>query len=162
MKEANFGQAYMKFSEHNCGLIVTSRAQRESETPNFNFGNMIHREAMIYDEHFTYGHYKVNTGTATVAGFRIGDKLYFGISLCSPNDNFSKSMGRVLAEDNIIFSENSSKRGVMVLDGKTKELHPTELLKLALEHHLNRMSHKPEWAKNHVVTFRPNSRKNNV
>lgn len=121
----------------------------------FNFGNELHRTEMISDKNFSYGHYKVNDGMGTVAGFRMGDKLYFSVALCSPCDNFSKAEGRYIAEENLIDIEHSSKRGVMILDKTAAELHPAELLKLALEHHLNRMIHKPIWAKNPVVDFRP-------
>lgn len=156
MKEANFRQSYIQFS-----LINHYNSNGES-ADDFDFGNSIYREVMTYDENFTYGHYKVNSGVGTVAGFRIGNKLYFGVSLCSPNDNFSKASGRERAEDNLIYAGSCNKRGVMILDENTKDLHPTELLKLALEHHLNKMAHKPIWVKNPVVDFRPKNRKNNV
>ncbi|MFA5048316.1 MAG: hypothetical protein WC516_04835 [Patescibacteria group bacterium] len=147
MKEANFKQTCEVF---NNDINPTSE---------FNFRNQIHRDVMTEDKNFTYGHYGINEGIATVAGFRISDRLYFGVSLCSPTDNFSKAFGRANAEDNLVLTENSQKRGVMILDNKIKDLHPTELLKLALEHYLNRMSHKPVWVKNPIITFRSKKRR---
>lgn len=120
----------------------------------FNFANVDHRVEMTYSPNFKYGHYKVNDGNATIAGFRVGDKLYFGISFCSPVDNFSKKFGRMLATDSLVYGDGK-RRGVMVLDDETKELPPITLFKLALERHLNRMKNKPVWAKRPVVDFRP-------
>ena len=121
----------------------------------FNFGDMDNREYMLNDKNFCYGHYTVNKGTATIAGFRINDYIYYGISFCSPLDNFSKTKGRENAEYNLVYASGSQKRGVMALDETTRDMSPTELFKIALERHLIKMVNKPMWTKNPVVDFRP-------
>jgi len=121
----------------------------------FNFGDKKHREKILNDKNFCYGHYTVNNGTATLAGLRIGDNLYYGISFCSPLDNFSKEKGRGNAEYNLAHASGSQKRGMMALDETTKDMSPTELFKIALEKHLTKMVNKPMWTKQAVVNFRP-------
>jgi len=151
MREANF-QETMEVQ----GLGGFNRFGNE-----FNFGSEIHRLIITHDPSFTYGHYKVGSGQATVGGVRFGDKLYYAVALCSPVDNFSKSRGRALVHSHLINTDNSNKRGVMVLDATTAELPPAQLLKYALEHYLNKMNHKPNWVKNANVDFRNLQREEN-
>lgn len=125
----------------------------------FNFGNEYHRQKAAKDPNFSYGHYKVNGGVGTVAGFRIGNKVFFGISLCCPNDNFSRAIGRLNARDGLVTADSSNKRGVMIVDDTTKDLHPTELFKLVLEYYLNSNIRKPVWTKFPVVEFRTKAKR---
>ena len=94
-------------------LKVAEPEYLEDITNNCNpFGEVKFREDIINYHNFCYGHFKVGDGFATVAGGRIGNNVYYGISFCSPKDNFSKQKGRILAEDHLI-DENSAKlRGV--------------------------------------------------
>lgn len=147
MKEANFKETVR--SHHINGIFQDIKEEEE-----FNFGLENHRDAIVDDKNFTYGHYKVNDGVGTVGGFRIGNKLYYAISICSPKDNFSKTKGRQKVFKNLINTESSKKRGVMILDNSAIDIHPTELLKTVFENFLNRMSHKPTWLKNPIVDFR--------
>ena len=117
----------------------------KNEQEHFNFGDEEQRTWFIDDHNFSFGHFVVNNGVATVGGFRIKDKLYYGVSICSPVDNFSKIEGRANVIDNLIEPEFTKKRGVYMLNETTTTLHPNELLKLALERHLAKMRNKPEW-----------------
>jgi hypothetical protein len=124
----------------------------------FNFGSEIHRLILTHDPTFTYGHYVVDgrqelIGQATVGGAKIGNRLYYAVALCSPSDNFSKSRGRALVHNHLINAEHSRKRSVMILP-ENDALPPAQLLKLALEQYLSKLSHKPSWANNAIVRFR--------
>jgi hypothetical protein len=127
----------------------------------FNFKNSSSRSVLTHDDNFVFGHYKVGPGIATICGGLINSKLYYGIALCSPDDNFSKSEGRERAIAHLVDDEHSCKRGVMTLQPEDCKGHPTEILKKAVERHLKKIDkrHKPQWAKNAEVGFRGKPRK---
>jgi len=121
----------------------------------FNFGSLDTRMKLPFLREFTYGHFKVGKGFATIGGVMIGDNLYYGISFCSPEDNFSKKVGRKLAVYNLVEAKNSHNRGVITLDVDLSCLKPAEIFKEVVYSHLEHMnSHKPQWAKNANVDFR--------
>jgi hypothetical protein len=129
----------------------------------FDFSNEIYRQILCQTKEFTYGHYSVNGGTITIGGTVVNKKLYFAISMCSPEDNFSKKLGRNYVIENLIDPSNSKMRGVyprydLALDDAKK---PADVLKTALESHLRNMRQRPHWmAKNVEVLFRGIPRKN--
>jgi len=132
---------------------------------NFDFGNRDHRGALVLDSQFTYGHFRIGhvskcdpsydyrlknpVGYATVGGLRRGDKLYYGVSMCSPEDNFSKKTGRRLVVEHLLQEETSNKRGVLSIAGLTNE-QPALLLKFALERHIFKTRNLPSWTKKGV------------
>jgi len=128
---------------------------REVTMSEFNFSNEMQRETLSKDKEFTFGHYKIGDGSATIAGGRLGEYLYYGISLCSPEDNFSRMTGRDFAVDHLIFDQFSGKRGRMFINSELLDSAPAIVLKTALERHLNKMRQRSSWMKN-TVTFRTN------
>lgn len=111
------------------------------------------RFAMVNDRNFSYDHYCLNNGTATVGGGKLGNKLYFSVSFCAPNDNFSRKTGRIYVADNFISDDRSHRR--MVLDiSSVKDEPPTVVLMYALAEYLKRGKCVPQWAKNSAVSFR--------
>lgn len=131
---------------------------RELVIDNFDFSNEDHRAVLTEHKDFTFGHYKVDGGDATVAGARIGNYLFYGVSLCSPQDNFSKEVGRVYAADHLVAPEFSHKRGRMRISDSIINEPPAFILKLALERHVDKMRQRPHWMRERVVTFRSNRR----
>lgn len=119
----------------------------------FNFALQSHREALVKCPEFTYGHYSVCGGVITVAGAVVGDKLYYGLSMCAPEDNFSKSRGRKIAVARLTYSSDSHLRGVFF--GALDDMTPGEAFMYALDDHLYKMRHKPHWiSKDYEVDFR--------
>jgi len=119
----------------------------------FNFALQSHREALAKSPEFTYGHYSVCGGTITVAGARVGDKLYYGLSMCTPEDNFSKDKGRKIATARLTYSSDSHLRGVFF--GALGDMAPGEAFMYALEDHIYKMRHRPHWIKkDYEVDFR--------
>ena len=130
-------------------------------TQEFNFSDKSHRFMLTKCKEFTYGHYTVGKGTVTVAGAMVCGNLYFGVSMCSPEDNFSKRLGRCCAEANLVNDHKSKMRGVY--DGLNGEEKPAEALREALEHHLDSMRHRPHWIKkDDEVLFRGERRNQKV
>jgi hypothetical protein len=123
----------------------------------FDFGDVRHRSECISKKDHVYGHYKVGDGCATICGFRIGKVLYYGISLCSPKDDFVKALGRKIASGRLLTSRSNDQRGMMYLSDELAESVPAVVLKEAVEHHLSKMRRRPFWTQE-VVMFR-NSRK---
>ena len=122
-------------------------------TDSFNFGNQWHREVLTECPEFTYGHYNVCGGVITIAGARVGDKLYYGLSMCSPEDNFSRSRGRKIATARLTYSSDSHLRGVFF--GNLGDMTPGEAFRYAVDEHLGKMRHRPHWIKKDFeVNFR--------
>lgn len=119
------------------------------EPSQFDFGSASNRVELTEDPNFTFGHYKVGVGNATVCGAKVGDKLYYAVTFCSPEDNFSKEAGRIFALDHFIEEEYSHLRGVMCADDSSDELPPAIMLKDAVSHRIGRMrpDRKPQWIK---------------
>ncbi len=120
----------------------------------FDFSQEITRACMPNLDNFVYGHYKVDGGNATICGARLGDHLYYGISLCSPKDNFSRRSGRILSVTHLKESRFSHQRGVMHLSEELSDSVPAVVLREALERHIRKMRKKPSWVNNGVVEFR--------
>lgn len=120
------------------------------------FSSHAGRVLLSLDPNFVYGHYQIgyrNSGFATIGGTRVGNKLYYSVALCSPNDNFSKSVGRELVKFHMQQDESSRKRGILELDSNMIPEQPAVVLKHALEVHLNKTRHLPGWTRQ-VVLFR--------
>jgi len=120
----------------------------------FSFGILRHRSMLYNSVAFTYGHYKIGSGFATIGGTRIGDKLYYGVTFCSPEDNFSKKSGRRYSRRNLTRHEYSHMRGIFSL-GSAIDQQPALVLKEAVEAHLVKMRGlRPQWSKGAAVEFR--------
>ena len=103
----------------------------------------------------TYGHFKVGPGFATIAGARLGDRLYYGITFCSPEDNFSKKVGRAKSSWRLSCDPRGCFRGVLRLDGEIDKVQPAIVLKRAVEYYLSKeTSRRPQWTKGATVEFR--------
>jgi hypothetical protein len=135
-----------------------------SSNVDFDFGKSSCRLILTADEEFTFGHYCIDhvllrrQGNATIGGVRYGDRLYYGVSLCSPEDNFSKKIGRTNVVNNLIDGENSSKRGVFSILSVDLHLQPALLLKWALEDFLGKAKRLPPWTRGEV-SFRKTPRR---
>lgn len=131
----------------------------DEDNSTFNFGSEEDRECLVESGDFTFAHFKVNGGDATVAGGLVNRKLYYAVALCSPEDNFSKRHGRELACRYMIESVWSDKRGVFVPNTNViGEAQPAHLLHDALVHFLGRHKRLPWWAKSPTVSFRTQPR----
>ena len=132
------------------------------------FDSYTYRRLICADPNFVYGHYQIGPsvvstgnmfrttnpqkGFATIGGVRIGQKLYYAVSLCSPLDNFSKKVGREKVCANMRDHLSSRQRGVFDISGMEDE-QPAIILKCALEHYLEVTRHLPPWTRQ-VVLFR--------
>lgn len=106
---------------------------------------------------FSFAHFKINNGNATICGGLVEDgNLYYGISFCSPVDNFSKRKGRALAKIAMI-KQSDHCRGVY--QKANKDERAGQLLKEALQNHLTKMRNKPSWIKTGVLNVEFNSKK---
>ena len=115
------------------------------------------RRSMVGNRNFSYDHYCLNDGVATVGGGKIGDKLYFTVSFCAPCDNFSRKIGRYNICYNFIDDDRSHRRAVVDIS-KVKDEPPSMVLAYALMAYLQRGKCVPQWARNGVVSFRSNRR----
>jgi hypothetical protein len=94
----------------------------------------------------SFAHFDLGDGHATVVGAYCDGALYYGVSLCSPEDNFSRSKGRLLAEWHF---RNGKQRGVIF--GNFDHLSPPLALLNALEYYLSGKRHFPKWAKKNAT-----------
>jgi len=123
----------------------------------FNFGSTDHRYKLVNDLNFTYDHYKLNDGAATVGGGRIGNLLYFSVSFCSPKDNFSRKHGRQNIYENIIYDDCSHRRAIIDISEVVGD-PPALVLMFALYEYINRGRNVPQWARDPVISFRNKQR----
>lgn len=123
--------------------------------PDFDFGSYYDRSVLNRSRDFTFAHFRVGPGFSTIAGGRIGNKLYYGVTFCSPEDNFSKKFGREHAVKNLMDQDYSHMRGVLYLEGPLENVQPAIILKRAVETHLRKMQWcRPQWSKGATVEFR--------
>lgn len=125
-----------------------------NENEVFDFGNKSHRKALWLFDEFTFGHYKVGDGVITIAGILMAHTeigcdtcLYYGISMCSPNDNFSKSFGRSNAIANLIGDKTSQMRGVFCTEPASMLVSepPATIFQAAVKDHLLKIRRLPNW-----------------
>lgn len=120
----------------------------------FDFSRSYDRSCLV--EHLVYGHYKIGDGFVTVAGARVDEKLYYGLSFCSPEDNFSKESGRENAIEHLTSPDTPHMRGVLNIASSPDE-QPAIILKQAAQRHVAKMrgEKRPHWVTNNsVVTFK--------
>jgi hypothetical protein len=129
---------------------------REVEFKDFDFGSEWMRTCITYTRDLTFGHYAVGNGFATVAGVLIGNNVYYGISFCSPEDNFSKRTGREYAKKHFRENKYSHMRGVSPLKNGLANHPPVVVFRSVVLNHLAKMdpSHRPQWAKDAPIDFR--------
>jgi hypothetical protein len=121
------------------------------KSADFDFSNKLHRTHLSKQrDNLSYSHFQLGNGGATVAAGIVDGRLYYGVSFCSPNDNFSRSMGREVARNS--FSNKSGNRGVLFNVDMT--LPVRDLLTLALQSALSNMKSQPRWAKNKTPEHR--------
>jgi len=131
---------------------------------NIDITNHHDRRNVTLDRMFTYNHFQIgsnyinlndfmkeknnNVGFATIGGLRVGNLLYYAVSLCSPIDNFSRYMGRQFVNQNMKV-DSSKKRGILDIS-KLADEPPPVVLKYALEHYLKKTRRLPIWTKQQV------------
>jgi len=122
----------------------------------FDFSNSLCRYVLTSLTDFAFGHYSIGEGYATIGGGRIGNKLYYGVSFCSPEDNFSKKLGILYAKHNLAGDQSGHMRGVFIISDEISDEPPTIILQKAVASHLDKMrrGRRPQWAKNQHVEFR--------
>lgn len=94
----------------------------------------------------SFAHFNLGGGHATVVGAYSNGALYYGISLCSPEDNFDRSTGRTLAHWHFC---NGKQRGVIY--NNMSSLPPPVALLMALEYYLSGKRHFPRWVKKNAT-----------
>lgn len=115
-----------------------------------NFSNERFRSHLPTSGKLTYAHYNVFAddefcvGHVTVAGLRVKNNLYYALSMCSPNDTFSKKDGRKFAHRHFR-TQDSSKRGVYFLKEKETEEDPTTLFTKVVNRHLKKLCRRISW-----------------
>lgn len=116
----------------------------------------------ILAEHFEYAHFDFwnGYGSATVGGCRVGDRVYYAISFCSPVDNFDRTIGRHEVYDNMIDDMRTSMRSVFFLNETTENLTPAQVFQLVLVAHLQKMRQVPSWCGRSPQVAIRNRRKN--
>ena len=120
----------------------------------FNFGDTDDRYELTCVDDFTWGHYKLDDGSATVCGACLDGKLYYGVSFCSPKDNFSRKIGIIRARNNLVKESSSKCRGVYIIPNDLADAPPALVFLYALRYHLTRMGQRPSWVKNCITDFR--------
>lgn len=122
------------------------------------FSSEYARGTLAKSEALSFAHFNVGAGAATVAATLLNDKLYYSVALCSPEDNFSREIGRNCARTHMAVDQHSRKRGV--LKGEAfSNLTPTSCMRLALERYLEKMRRRPQWLKdNSEVSVRGRQR----
>ena len=115
------------------------------------------------DENFVFGHFTLSRyyqykdfqpsifGYVTIGGVLYGNKFYYGISICSPEDRFSKKIGRENVKSRMLcFRPNKnlscSLAGEMVLSDDDLNDTPISILQIALyEYTANNKKDLPGW-----------------
>lgn len=154
MRETKFEEMFNELDRYYGGLTA------EEKKVEFNFGDELHRELLTWSDDFTFAHFTLGQGSMTVGGTRVGDRLYYAVALCSPQDNFSKAKGRAYVRDHLSLAEHNKKRGVFTLHPENYDLPPPVILKGVADDYLSKMRHKPEWAKGENLVFRTERRMN--
>ena len=104
------------------------------------------REVLSKSEALLFTHFNVGAGAATVAATLLNDKLYYSVALCSPEDNFSREIGREHARMHMAVDQYSKKRGILKSESFSN-LTPASCMRLALERYLEKMRRRPQWLK---------------
>jgi hypothetical protein len=120
-------------------------------TTDFRFAEA--RRLLADDPNFTHAYFKGDKGYASVGGIRIGNKLYYAISLCSPSDNFSRVDGRLMVNYHFCDEATGSKRGMIELDDEQVKERAGVVLLRALKRFVERGRHVPYWAKHTEFDF---------
>jgi len=128
------------------------------------FGNLFFRSAIITDQEFRFAHFEIKykdskyrgrkdpndlVGHITIGGVRYNNTIYYSISFCSPEDNFSRGIGRKIALAHMT-DNGCSMRGTYNIKIEDSELLASTLLEAALVHHIEKgiiKSNIPVWAK---------------
>ena len=158
MHETNFNALFYEFEHYGLTKEELEEEALKDPTMEFDFANEQHREYLCWSKEFTFAHLKVGKGAMTIGGTRIGNKLYYGVALCSPEDNFSKAKGRGYVREHLSHQEHSRKRGMFELASRSDEMPPAIVLRAAAVVYLSKMRHKPAWADNTYVEFRTQRR----
>ena len=134
-------------------LVLSDRRKTKDElTTEFIFSDPACRYILTESRDMVYDHFNVSDGIATVGGWKIGDKLYFSVSFCAPEDNFSRKLGRDIVAGSLCCSD--SRRRAVIDISKVNDEAPPIVLLYALTEYLKRGKGIPQWAKNSVVSFR--------
>ena len=107
------------------------------------------RHIAINDENFVFAHFTAFQnaqqeifkpaliGYVTIGGVLYGNKLYYGLSICSPKDKFSKKTGRTMVKSRLRFfrpnrNTKYSLAEVMTLPDNVIDNTPALVLKMAV------------------------------
>jgi len=103
----------------------------------------------INDENFSFAHFRVGCGRITIGGVLYSDKFYYGLSICCPEDNFDKKIGRLNVRSRLLkFNPNiplqGSLAGIMLIQDIDNP--PVLILKKALLQYIERHKYVlPRW-----------------
>lgn len=90
---------------------------------------MAHREKI--ESAAMYCHFMVAGGWVTIAAFElVGGELVYGLSLCAPEDQFSRKRGRDAALKRLIAADRGWSLGKFPVAGKTTCVPPVTVAKL--------------------------------
>jgi len=134
-------------------FIEDGKAKENSE---FNFSMPEWRAELT--RHFEFNHFNVLdfnydvSGLITIGATLVDNILYYALAMCSPNDNFSRKVGRNFVLKHMI-GPDSTKRGLF----KVKEEHLDddvgELMQDAIQDWLDRTQRVPTWIKKTLGDF---------
>jgi hypothetical protein len=112
------------------------------------------RRVLAIDPGFSYAYFRgEHGGHAVVGGVRYGNKVYYSVSLCSPQDNFSKKDGKGNVFYHFCGEMSGNKRGMLELKEDEVKLRTGVILKWALLRFIARGRSVPRWAKHTTFSF---------
>ena len=135
----------------------------EDSSGNF-FSSFFLRSMIITDPEFKFAHFEIKyndkryrgtkdpedlIGHITIGGVRYNDMIYYCVSFCSPEDNFSRGLGRKIALAHMT-DNNCNMRGAFSIKPGDSELLSSTLLEGALISHIEKCISKrtiPVWIK---------------
>jgi len=109
----------------------------------------------VKEDKIRYYHFNVLQGAATVAMYDQGGDTYYGVSFCSPEDNFCRATGRLKARRRLFSIQHPDLPGpwrgcVVVGVNKTSKLElATQIIKDIL------ITNPPPWSFPDLVALNP-------
>jgi len=133
------------------------RVVKQSEL--FDFRNYYYRYDLYNMKEFTFAYFNLGEGQLSIGGIILNDGkhnwLYYAVAFCSPEDCFTKKVGREKIRSHMCMAVHNHKRGKLRIDERCVKCKPFDLLEYAAKDFLTRKTqYVPEWAKGKCLTCR--------